>query len=116
MGDLSKNFSRSEFACKCGCGADDIERGVVDLLERIREFVGNKLIHIHSGVRCYSHNKACGGAHNSQHLQMKAADISVVGIEPKELARLIEENLNVGGLGVYPGFVHIDIRTTRARW
>ena len=25
MGDLTKNFSRSEFACKCGCGFDDID-------------------------------------------------------------------------------------------
>ena len=25
MGDLTANFNRAEYACRCGCGKDDIK-------------------------------------------------------------------------------------------
>lgn len=34
MGDLTKNFNRFEFACKCGCGFDDIELQVAKRISR----------------------------------------------------------------------------------
>lgn len=115
MGDLSANFSRSEFKCKCGCGADQIDPMLINALEAVRKAIGNNPISVLSGVRCESHNKYVGGAKNSQHLKGTAADIKCA-IPAKILADIINVNLNVGGLGVYPGFVHIDVRSIKARW
>ena len=39
MGDLTDNFSRSEFACKCGCGADAISLDLVERLQLLRRKV-----------------------------------------------------------------------------
>ena len=37
---LTKNFKRSEFACKCGCGFDDIDLKLVNIIQIIRDEVG----------------------------------------------------------------------------
>ncbi|MDD2801283.1 MAG: D-Ala-D-Ala carboxypeptidase family metallohydrolase [Methylococcales bacterium] len=116
MGDLSAHFSKSEFACHCGCGSNAIDDGVVFALERIRSAIGDKPIKILSGIRCAKHNKACGGVKNSQHLLGKAADIRTNDLTPSQLAKLIEENIIIGGIGIYPTFVHIDIRQGHALW
>jgi uncharacterized protein YcbK (DUF882 family) len=74
-----------------------------------------------SGYRTTSHNKKVGGAPKSQHLTASAADISVKSMTPKQLANSIEEliakgKMKQGGIGIYPTFVHYDIRGTKARW
>ena len=57
----------------------------------------------------------------SQHVELKAADISVVGWSPKavanEIEKLIENGKMVeGGVGRYHMVTHYDIRGTSARW
>ena len=73
MGDLSKNFSRSEFACPC-CGKDDISQDLIDNLQLARDAIGLPF-KINSGVRCVKHNAEVGGEPNSAHLRGMAADI-----------------------------------------
>ena len=73
MGDLTKNFSRWEFACRCGCGMDDIRMELVEMLQEARDFLGEP-ININSGVRCPVHNLAVGGKSDSSHLLGWAAD------------------------------------------
>lgn len=82
MGDLSTNFSRSEFACKCGCGLDEVEEELIRFLQALRDKVGP--IKIISGCRCPDHNasKKVGGSKNSSHITGVAADISVPGVDP----------------------------------
>lgn len=60
MGDLTKNFSRSEFACNCGCGLDDIEMELVEMLQAARDWLNRPMV-VNSGVRCVKYNKAAGG-------------------------------------------------------
>ena len=55
MGDLSKNFSRSEFECSCGCGFDDVSVELVELLQEIRDEI-EEPIAITSACRCKEHN------------------------------------------------------------
>ena len=74
-----------------------------------------------SGYRTKKHNDKVGGAKNSQHLTASGADINAEGYEPKQLAEVIEllilqGKMKQGGIGVYPNFVHYDIRGTKARW
>ncbi|PXF60098.1 MAG: peptidase M15 [Deltaproteobacteria bacterium] len=118
MGDLSKNFSRHEFACRC-CGRTKINQRLVDALQELRDLTGEP-VRISSGYRCPEHNQAIGGATRSQHLLGTAADIVVIGMTPAEMYRLAEdvEAFRNGGIGVYPdkGFIHVDVRDGRARW
>ncbi len=117
MPDISKHFSRSEFACKCGCGFDMIDLRVVALCEQIRSYFG-KPVTINCGCRCKTHNAEVGGEIDSQHLFGKAADIVVAGVDAKAVADYAEKINPNGGVGRYPKkhFTHIDVRGRRARW
>ena len=119
---LTKNFRKEEFACRDGCGFDKISLTFVKALQELRDLIG-KPIHVASGCRCKNHNKVCGGVSNSQHLEdidgeAKAADVSTKLLTPGELADIAEKRIpefENGGIGRYPGFVHLDIGPKR-RW
>ena len=116
MGDLSKNFSRSEFECSCGCGLDDVSVELVELLQEIRDEI-EEPIAITSACRCKEHNEAVGGAKKSQHLLGTAADIVVRACTPDYVYQHIDnKHPDTFGLGKYRSFVHVDVRTRRARW
>lgn len=113
---LSKNFDSKEFACQCGCGFDTISPKLVEELQLLRETL-NTPITINSGCRCPKHNKEVGGAGESIHMQGLAADINVKGVSTKAVYDILDKlHPNTYGLGVYPTWVHLDVRTTKARW
>ncbi len=90
MGDITKNFSKHEFECNCGCGLNKIWILLVEALQNLRDAVNDKYagaqhadftfknrenypdeikFHINSGCRCYSHNLkpvSQGGAGSTQ--------------------------------------------------
>ena len=110
MKRLSPNFSRSEIACKCGCGFDTFDAELLMMLENIRGYF-NKPITITSGCRCMAHNERVGGSSNSQHLLGRAADIIVHDTDPDDVADYLEQVITHGGIGRYSTFTHIDTRT-----
>ena len=116
MGDLSAHFSRAEFACRCGCGFDVVDAGLLAVLDRVREHFGVPVT-INSAARCGDHNLRVGGGSRSQHLLGKAADIVVHGYGPGDvvdiLYTLYPDRL---GIGRYDSFVHVDSRSKPARW
>ena len=89
MGDLSKNFKQSEFACKCGCGFDLISHELVETLQELRDAIKKPII-IVSGCRCPDHNAEVGGVSNSAHLVGQAADIMVNGWDATTLGNKIK--------------------------
>jgi uncharacterized protein YcbK (DUF882 family) len=112
---MTKNFKRSEFACKC-CGLDTIDAELVNQLQILRDRIGRP-IHVNSGIRCEAHNREVGGKPNSQHLLGKAADIRVAGMRTRELVSHVVEMPAFRGVGTYGTFVHVDIREGRkASW
>ena len=116
MGDLSTHFSSHEFECQCGCGFDEIDLELIEVLEDMREHFGVS-VRINSGCRCVKHNKAVGGTKNSQHVKGTAADIVVLGVSPSEVhTYLADQYPNAYGLGRYNTFTHIDVRPRKARW
>lgn len=119
---LSANFKVSEFRCKDGSDKILIDDALVAILQRIRDHYG-KPVSISSAYRTEAYNKRIGGAARSQHLYGTAADIRIAGVDPRDLARWIEEEINPGGLGLYDyapgdksGFVHVDTRQGKSRW
>jgi uncharacterized protein YcbK (DUF882 family) len=124
MNKLAKNFSKSEFECKCGC---EMPNNVLENIKLVAEQLQivrsklNKPIKINSAYRCESHNESIGGSKNSQHLLGLASDIVVESSTPNKLFiflnKLMALNIiNLGGLGQYNTFTHIDFRGFIARW
>ena len=110
---LTENFTLAEFACRC-CGAAKIDPGLVQKLQALRDRIG-KPIAITSGYRCPAHNRAVGGAAQSQHMRGTAADIVVKGLAPATVADHAEA-IGFGGIGRYATFTHVDCRDKKARW
>ena len=124
MAKLTTNFSLEEFNSKCGRPIpNNVLPNIIELaknLQILRNSV-NKSISITSGYRSPEHNAKVKGAKDSQHIKGTAADIKVVGMTPKEVALVIEGliasgKMKQGGIGIYPSWVHYDIRGVKARW
>lgn len=118
-GNLSANFRKAEFACKCSrCSTVTVDMELVDILQQIRDHFG-KPVNINSGYRCEAHNAEVGGASGSHHTKGMAADIRVVGIAPREVAKYAE-SIGVKRIGLYEGdegeFVHIGSGATKRFW
>lgn len=93
---------------------------VLSNLQVFRDEVGEP-VHINSGYRTPAYNKSIGGAKLSQHTLAKACDIVVKSKTPRQVKAIIERLIKAGkmkngGVGLYPGFVHYDVRDTPARW
>ncbi len=139
MGNLTNNFSRKEFACKCGCGFDTIDYELLNAIQHcVDRFTSsfNKPITvvINCGCRCKKHNddlralfKTSNGAQGedtaveSQHQYGRASDlrffVDKVQIPPKDVANFFDANYKRFGIGVYSTFTHVDSRTNGpARW
>jgi hypothetical protein len=120
----TKNFKISEFSCHDGTPVPTMYYGNVSQLMKNLQVLRNRTglpIFITSGYRTPEHNAKIGGAHNSCHLTAKAADIKIPGMSPKEVKNLIEMLIadgimDQGGIGLYPTWVHYDVRGTKARW
>lgn len=92
-------------------------------LEVIRVASGGTL-QVLSGYRSPAYNKKIGGAKSSQHMEGRAADIKSSKLDAAALHALVlrlskEGKIKIGGLGEYPTFVHVDVRSggkRLARW
>ena len=127
MGDISKNLSRYEMACNCGCGFNTVDYELVVVLQGLCDFLwddtGYKPVLIITGPnRCPVHNINEGGADDSQHLYARAADfkIKINGeyYDPKQIYAYLDNKYpDKYGIGLYHNRIHLDTRTGfKARW
>jgi hypothetical protein len=116
----SKHLSWQELACKDGNIYPSEWRNsraiiLAGVFELIRDYFGGKPITVLSGYRTYEHNLSIGGARNSQHLQGRALDLrppaGVTVIDFCKGIKEISKNSQIGGIGLYKTFVHVDIRS-----
>lgn len=78
--------------------------------EALRAAVGLPLV-VLSAYRTPAHNRAVGGAKDSQHVQGRALDLlPPKGWTPTALAAVARELPQIRGVGLYGTFVHIDVR------
>jgi uncharacterized protein YcbK (DUF882 family) len=96
---------------------------LADILSLLQEQWGYaRPLIVRSGYRTARTNAALeGAAPGSLHLVGQAADITVPGMAANDLAMAawtLSRRLGFLGLGVYPGFVHLDIGPQRVwtRW
>lgn len=121
---ITENFNLDEFHCKDGTTVpEELIGNVIELagnLQVLRDHIKSPIF-INSGYRSPAYNAKVGGVKSSQHLLAKAADITTKNHTPKQLYDIIEfliidGKMKEGGLGLYPGFVHYDVRGEKARW
>lgn len=117
MGDISKNFSYSEFEYSETAKRNGIDNTMPDELKpRTKALVDNVLqplrdvwgvMKVNSGYRCKELNRLVGGVDTSQHAKAEAADISCA--KPLALAQLAKDmGLPFDQLILYPTFVHFS--------
>ena len=93
------------------------------VFERIRLEVGAP-IRVNSAYRTREYNARVGGSRNSQHVEGRALDLAVPGdLDLSQFRAIVLPFARWGGsrlrgLGVYPSFIHIDIRPSPrlVRW
>ena len=74
---LSKNFTRKDFKCPCGCSRQMVDSELVEKLQAIRDKLG-KAIKVTSGYRCLSHNAAVGGSSGSNEIRSAPSPAAVI--------------------------------------
>ena len=114
---LTKNFNLQEFECTHPDHRHVlVDENLVKKLQELRNELGVALI-INSPYRCPERNEQVGGSPNSQHMEGKAADISIKNINlPIERIKEIAEEIGFDGIGLYNTFIHLDVRGYKARW
>ena len=114
---LSPYFSREDFACRCGCGADTVDAELLAVLNEVQHYYGRTLI-IQEAMRCPTYNLSLPDADpKSQHLLGKAADFRVETIPNREVIEFLEKYFpGRFGIGRYPEHIHLDVRNQPARW
>jgi methanogenic corrinoid protein MtbC1 len=78
---MLRNYSRREWACRCGCGLAEPHPALAVYLQDFRDIIRAPVV-LTSGSRCQAHNKAVGGAKASQHMKGIAFDISMANVDP----------------------------------
>jgi uncharacterized protein YcbK (DUF882 family) len=130
MNGPSQHLSWSELACHDGAHTPypmewRVERAIVlaDEFEAIRKLCGDRPLVVLSGYRTSDWNRRVGGVPASQHVRGRALDIrcpgkSVEWLENRVRLRIYTPGSAIHGLGLYPSFVHVDIRpgTRLATW
>jgi zinc D-Ala-D-Ala carboxypeptidase len=91
-------FTRSQWAIRMGVDntpdaqqIENLARLANQVLEPLRAALGGRVITIDSGYRCPQVNAAVGGAHNSAHLEGRAADILVAGMTPLQVGLFVQK-------------------------
>ena len=116
---LTKNFTKSEFECPCGCGQQSVDMELAEKLQLLRDKVDRPL-KITSGYRCITHNAAVGGSQNSKHRYGMAADWRTENrsINPVALGIIAAQYFKAVGIYWYDGcaIVHTDTRDAKATW
>lgn len=115
-GNVSDNFKASEFASKDGANTLLLDKDILPILERFREYVESPVT-INSAYRTASWNKKQGGASNSYHLYGRAFDIpyksSYKNLTSVDYMCKFFNTIGLKGIIKYPTFVHIDTRASK---
>lgn len=119
-----KGYTRSEYACKCGCGFDTVDYELDMVMDDIRQHF-NQRVFINRGCSCVKHNDAIqleynphyvAGTSDSQHIYAKACDFRVENVHEDEVVKYLDYKYpDKYGIGRYNGRTHIDVKSGYAR-
>lgn len=121
MGDISRNFSFSEFEHSDTAIREGIDNSIPspearanigalarNVLQPLRDDLKARVI-VESGYRCKQLNQLVGGVETSQHRKGEASDIRSPFYTPLHIARrIVALRLPFDQLILYPTFVHVS--------
>lgn len=112
----SQYFSVNELASK-GDGSVKADGELLNAANAMREKFGGPVA-VTSGYRDPAYNEKKGGAKRSQHMEGKALDVSMAGMDTEDKKRLLRSALESGfrGIGFYaksPNMLHVDVGEKR---
>jgi len=114
VGDVGGHFTEAEMRCKC-CGNYIRNDVLIQLLEKIRAMIDAPVI-VLSGYRCPKHNaEVKNAAPGSKHVLGMAADLRQYKVSNGVFHTMIRRAWSegqlpeLGGLGLYEAFVHVDV-------
>lgn len=91
-----EEFCRSETAARLGqkivpteAETENLRALCVDILEPVRALLGNRIMHITSGLRPRWLNNVVGGSNDSDHTLAGAADFQVMGMTPSDVCHAL---------------------------
>lgn len=130
MGDLTKNISRHELACSCGCGANSMDYETIMVVQESCDHFAKQLgidkvvLSISSAHRCFKYNRlpisqgGPGSNDASQHPFARAIDYTIKGVSPAKVYAYLDNKYPTRyGMGKYKFFTHFDARSYGpARW
>lgn len=96
-----------------------IDIGLLNLLYAMQEWARisgrtNPIITVNSAYRTYRRNATIEGAvRNSLHTKGKAVDLTMRNVSLNELEQMARY-YKVGGIGIYPTFIHLDTGRVRS--
>ena len=107
-----KYFNREEFTCKCGCGGNEIDGQLLEMLDKSRGIAKIPFI-VSSGFRCENHPESVKNP-NSSHIKGLAVDIKCV--DSMTRAKIMDALVYVGfeRFGLHKSFIHTDIDKGKA--
>lgn len=97
----------------------EIAPSLIEFADLIDDHFGRKGLVMLSGYRTPEHNRKEGGAKGSYHTLGWAVDIKIPGISVNQLykyAAKISKSKDIGGVGHYRTFIHIDVRGSYRPW
>lgn len=104
-----KYFEQSEWACKCGCGLNNVDHTLVTVAERTRKYF-NAPMTISSGLRCPTRNVQAGGVSDSRHLTGKAMDFCVRGKSASQILAYVQKQPEIRyAYDIDNAYVHMDV-------
>tara|TARA_R110000851_G_scaffold219890_1_gene372595 strand:- start:523 stop:897 length:375 start_codon:yes stop_codon:yes gene_type:complete len=117
MGDISENFNRSEFACKCGCGLVGVSDYLISLLQIVRTSLEESMV-VTSGTRCSMWNIEVGGSAGSSHVPDSGGLSYAVDIKCDNSVfrhKLLTAATPVfDRIGIAKTFVHFDVDANKS--
>jgi zinc D-Ala-D-Ala carboxypeptidase len=111
---LSEHLELHEVECRCRdpkCFYTLIHPLVLLSFEKLREYCGDRPLHINSGFRCQSHNEKSKGVEKSKHCIGLAIDIQVPHYLTMQELKLNAESAGFSFVKEYKrdGFLHCHI-------
>ena len=113
-GNISDNFTKSEIRNASTGTLRDISGDLPLLAELVRAYSGGRAVKVNSAIRNFV---PAGGVKNSAHMRGNALDLSLDGQQlatlkynmTKFLQSAVKEYAVLGGFGIYPWGVHVDV-------
>jgi uncharacterized protein YcbK (DUF882 family) len=113
---LSRNFRLGEPGIQSGCGSDIIfiHPALILLMQELRDEYG--ALRVNSLYRSQAHNTRIQGSKESKHLLGMAVDLSPLETKFERFRDGVSQMDNVGGIGIYRTFIHVDVYGQNRRW